>query len=121
MKRDMDLVRKILLQTEEHEHGYAPQSLTIEDHSEDAVGFHIYLMGEAALLRVADVTSFGCKSPRAIPLNITWAGYEFLDAAREPTVWEAAKKKVSSAVVSVGFEVMKLVLAAIAKEKLGLG
>jgi hypothetical protein len=30
MKRDMDLVREILVQIEEHEHGMAPRNLTIE-------------------------------------------------------------------------------------------
>jgi hypothetical protein len=47
MKRDMDLVRKILLQIEEHPHGFAPNYLAIEDYTQEQIGFHVLLMGEA--------------------------------------------------------------------------
>ena len=37
MKRDMDLVRKILMVCADHEHGYAPRGLVIEGYSEEGI------------------------------------------------------------------------------------
>ena len=84
MKRDMDLIRRILFVMEGYEHGYAPKNFAIENYSEEEVGFHVWLMGDAGLLDVIDSTSHDSISPEAFPLRITWAGYEFLEAAREP-------------------------------------
>jgi hypothetical protein len=120
MKRDMDLVRKILLELEKHEHGCAPQPLAIKGHSEEEIGFHLYLMGQAELLRVADPATREDRSPCAVALNITWAGYEFLGAAREPSTWEKAKSKIVSAGVGVTFQVLQAVLVALGKQALGL-
>ncbi len=106
MTRDLDLVRKILLVCEEHPDGFAPQELNIEGYTDDKIGYHVYLAGEAGLLKVADRTHCGCQSPYAMPLSMTWLGHEFLDASRNETVWEKAKKAVGSS----SFDVLKAVL-----------
>lgn len=96
MKRDMNLVRSILLALEEHEHGHAPDELKIEGFSEEQIGFHVHLMGQAGLLNVADATDLGSPSPVGIPPWMTWEGYEFLEMAREPLRWKRAIEKVTS-------------------------
>ena len=40
MKRDMDLVRKILMVCADHEHGHAPRNLMIEGYSDEQIGHH---------------------------------------------------------------------------------
>ncbi|MGB2985731.1 MAG: DUF2513 domain-containing protein [Phycisphaerae bacterium] len=120
MKRNMDLVRKILLVLEEHEHGFAPKKLQIEGHSNEEVAFHVHLMGEAGLLEVYDDTSFDGTSPEAIPAHITWNGYEFLDAARSPSIWEAAKQRIVSEGLGLSFEVLKGLLTALTNKEVGL-
>jgi Hypothetical protein (DUF2513) len=35
--------------------------------------------------------------PTIVPLRLTWAGHEFLDAAREPSRWEKARDLVLKA------------------------
>ena len=47
MKRDMDLVRKILLECEQQESGFPPEKLEIEGYSDAQLGYHVHLMGEA--------------------------------------------------------------------------
>jgi|GEM_PF-7061885 len=47
MKRDIDLVREILLALEEHDHGYAPKDLEIRGYSKEQIGYHVWLMGRA--------------------------------------------------------------------------
>lgn len=120
MKRDMDLVRKILLAVEEHEDGFAPSPLTIDDYTEEQIGFHILVMGEAGLLNVAEVTPYTSNTPQASALWVTWQGYEFLDAAREPSRWEAAKAKFMAGGVGLAFDLLKDLLLRMGREQLGL-
>jgi hypothetical protein len=117
----MDLVRDILLALEEHEHGSAPQQLQIAGYSEKQIGYHVWLMGQAGFLQVADVTACGDPSPVAGPLAMTWEGHEFLAAAHEASAWTRAMEKVTGTGAALSFEVLKATLVGIAKQKLGLG
>ena len=51
MKRDMDLVRQILMLMEDHEHGFAPKSPNVPGYTEEVVGYHLAVMGEAGSVR----------------------------------------------------------------------
>jgi hypothetical protein len=93
----------------EHEHGYAPSPLTIEDYSEEQIGFHVYLMAEARLLQGVDVTSTGDPAPNWLPLYLRWEGYEFLSSVRDDAVWTKTKDTVYSKTGSLGFELLKQV------------
>ena len=53
MKRDMELIRKILLALEERESCLAVGRLTIADHSDDEVGFHVRLILLSPALEMA--------------------------------------------------------------------
>lgn len=77
MEREMELVRKILLTLAEHPHGHAPKQLVIEGYDDETIGYHVFLMGQGDLLDVAVVTGLSSPSPVAIPVSITWKGYEF--------------------------------------------
>jgi len=117
----MDLVRAILLELEKHEHGRFQGKLEVLGYSDEQVGCHVCLLGYGGLLKVIDVTSNGSASPYALPLSITWKGYEFLDAARSDTVWKKAAALITkSGVVSAGFEVLKPLLIKLAMDQLGL-
>lgn len=120
MKRDFDLIRKILLAVESQEHGFVRDPLVIEGHSEEQIRYHIYLLGEAGLLKVADHTHLQSLSPEALPINITWAGHEFIDAAKNETVWAKAKTKVLKPAGGIAFDVLLEWLKAEAKQRLGL-
>ena len=107
MKRDLDLVRKILLALEDHEHGFAPNEFRVEGHTDEEVGFHASLMKQAGLIDAVDMTHGKSPSKTARPRSITWNGYEFLNAARNETIWEKAKSKAQSAGLASMFEVLK--------------
>ena len=91
MKRDMDLVRAILLKIESSDSGYAPRDMSSEGFSEEQVGYHVFIMIEAGLIMGPDVTTRGSSSPQGMATRLTWQGHEFLDASRDPTRWEKAK------------------------------
>lgn len=119
MKRDMDLVRKILLALEEHEEGFAPPDFHVRGYSEDQVGYHVHLMIQGGLLLGCDTTHLGSTSPTASATSMTWLGHDFLDAARDKNVWHQAKAIVEK-LGSAAFEVWKAVLIEVTKRSLGL-
>jgi len=92
MKRDPQLFREILLKCEAHEHGYAPMNLKIDGYTEEQVGYHVHLLGDAGYMDVISMNSFRSnKSPNAKPRSITHSGHEFLDVIRDDEVWKTTK------------------------------
>jgi len=120
MKRNMDLIRDILLKVESDEHGFYRDNLNIEGYTQEEIGYHIVLLGEAGLAHVAEVTAHGDKSPAGIITRLTWDGHEFLDAARDRKIWNKAKDQIGKTLASAGFQVLMLVLNNLAKQQLGL-
>ena len=53
-------------------------------------------------------------------LRLTWAGHEFLDAARNETVWKKAEERVKKSGVDVTISLMKEILNQLLKQSLGL-
>jgi hypothetical protein len=97
MKRDMELIRYILLQKE------AEQPI-IGEHAE--VVYHIALLKEAGFVdAVTRNDQYGIPSDAKI-LNLTWAGHDFLDAARDDKIWHLAKEKFIKPGVSWTFSIL---------------
>ncbi|MGE4527447.1 MAG: DUF2513 domain-containing protein [Rhodospirillaceae bacterium] len=105
MKRDMDLCRAILLHVEGL--GLANYSIDREDfpnHDRQAVIYNADLLINAGFIEGRSGGSFPMVS------GLTWAGHEFLDAARDDTVWNKGKAAVAKAGGGLAFEVLKSVL-----------
>ena len=85
----MDLIRMILLQQET---GEGPPKLA--EYPEKQVVYNVALMKDAGLLDATileDESGFPCE---AALIRMTWAGHDFLDAARDDSLWRKAKEKV---------------------------
>ena len=80
----------------------------------------MWLLGQAGLLTVEVVTTYGSSAPQAIPINLTWAGHDFLDAARNDTIWSKAMDRAKTVGGTLSFEILKKVLDSILKGQLGL-
>jgi hypothetical protein len=113
MKRDMDLVRKILFEMENAPHGYYEGRMAFEGYTSDQIGYHVMLMMQAGLIEGCDVTTHDSFGPEAIPTNMTWAGYDFLDASCDDNRWNKAKDIVKEMGSSVTFDVLKSLLVQI--------
>ena len=113
MKRDIDLVRAILLSVEDGEdsNGHGFMRLNIPGRSREEVSYHVGLLYEAGLVDAANLSAFDGYEWR--PERLTWRGREFLDSARDESVWERAKKE-SRKTGNFSFEVLKVALAAVA-------
>jgi hypothetical protein len=120
MKREMDLVRKIIFALEERPSGFAPSDLTITGYIEEQIGYHVHLMIQAGLLEGADATTSEDKSPQAMATCLTWAGHEFADAARDESRWSKAMAIVKEKGGSVTIAVLTELLASLMKKAVGL-
>ena len=121
MKRDIDLVRHILLAAEARDSAYVNETLQIDGYTDEQVDYHVYLMWQAGLVEASDTSASESTSPSAILHNLTWNGHDFLDAAKSSTVWEKAKEKAKSMGGSLAFDLLKELLVATARSQLELG
>jgi hypothetical protein len=119
----MELIRKIMLAVEQHEHGFAPRELAIEGYTDEQLGYHCYLLGDAELAEVIEIERRGADSPYAVMRKLTWKGHEFLDAAKDDTTWERAKQRLASvgkSLQTVTLGVLQSLLTDVAKQQLGI-
>lgn len=66
------------------------------------------LLAEAGLIEVIDAGS--ASSLYFFANSLTWQGHEFLDAARDDTRWERAKKTALEKGGAMTFELLKAIL-----------
>ncbi len=118
MKRNMDLVREILLQVEATEAGKQIE-LDIPDAGEEEIGQHVELMIGHGLIEGKTVPrgTGAAHSIAAYWINsMTWEGHDFLEAARNDTIWEKAKKKCVEATGGLALDALKTCLVEFGKE-----
>jgi hypothetical protein len=118
MERSMELVRGILAALEQDQSGFASK-VEIEGYSEEQIGFHCLLLGEAGLIECENNTTLASNSPSARPIRLTWAGYEFIDNAKNDEIWGQAKQVVSK-VGEVSFSVWASVISQVVLKNLNL-
>lgn len=83
----MDVVRALLLRAEQ-----AAGQVDVTDPVET---YHVHIMIDAGLIEGRVSEEIGSDLPTKSHIhNLTWAGHEFLDAARSDTLWHEAKDKV---------------------------
>lgn len=102
MHRDMNLVREIML-IAANKTGLEPiDQPSIEGYSEELVQYHIELLIDADLLdgvkrhstnRGTQMSSWSIAVPTKLG-NLTWAGQDFVDAAKDPSLWQRAMNTV---------------------------
>ena len=120
MKRDMDLVRKILEQVEEKHDGEHQITLDIPDFPQNQVHYNVKLLKQHGLLEATDCSGF--EGDHWIPLNLDVGGaHEFLDAIRNDTVWNTVKETVKEKGGSITFEALKLLALKVAASVFGVG
>lgn len=107
LKRDMDLVRRLLLDAEKsadryffvgvHEwRGYDPTESELQSELSEKELFHLDLLEQGGLIQKSvEPHSDGQY------WEITWRGYEFLDAVRSDGVWRKLKEEAEARGISI--------------------
>lgn len=122
MKRDIDLIRKLLIHLEEKPNDKIIMELELDGHDKNDVMYHFILMDQAGLIRCEREVS-STTSDRIIkvyPFSLTWQGHEFLEASRNEKTWNKAKALIKSKSGAISFDVLKALLISMAKETVGL-
>jgi len=119
VKRDVDLIRQIILQAEQaNEKINAGAKFKVKGYDDILVAKHIELFVEADLLKARLTRTDTDGVVGAYVERLTWDGHEFLDAARNENVWNKAKVIIKEKVGTVSFEVLKTLLIKISKSLL---
>ncbi|MCG3148058.1 MAG: hypothetical protein PCFJNLEI_01500 [Verrucomicrobiae bacterium] len=115
MKRDMNLIRLLLLLVE----GEEPKP-DLSGYTQEQQAYHMAKLIEANLV-LGDVSrDNNGMAVGAVATELTWQGHEFLDAARNETIWKKVAGKVAKAGVEVGLPVLQQMLTDTLKEHLGM-
>ena len=127
MKRDLDLIRALLLKVEADPPPRlgptAISSFGIAGHTELEVRHHVDMLLEAEFLsgdsnNIATVDINGTPTLVA-RFKLTWRGYELLDDIRDPEIWRKTKERAKG-VVGLGLGLVWELAKAEIRSKLGL-
>lgn len=122
MKRDMELVRTLLVHFEEKPDDHLVKHVEIEGYDTRTIDYHLILLYEANLIEGEPSVSKSSKRViRVYPMRLTWHGHEFLAAARNDSVWRKTMTKIASAIGDVPFTLLKDLLMQTARDNLGMG
>lgn len=118
MKRDMDLVRFLLLTIESSSERLTASEIQLEGYDSAAIVYHANLLRDAGLIDATDCGTRACRDDKTI-WRLTWSGHEFLDAARSDRTWEAVKREVRTRIVSIPFDALQSLLTQLASRAMG--
>ena len=125
MKRDMDLIRDLLIGIEadprlDGAHWIKPDTqdtlgiIGVSDHSTKEVAYHLEMLIDAGLVA-------GKAGLEEMPIisKLTWQGHEFLDNIRDSGIWGKTKERLRG-LPSVAFSIVVELAKAEARKHLGL-
>jgi Hypothetical protein (DUF2513) len=96
MKRDMDLVRNILLEIESKDKGDGRWiEISIPEVDNKILHEHLFLIFKSGLIEGNDGTTM--SSREFLPKRLTWTGHDFLDSVRDPEIWQKTKDGAKAA------------------------
>jgi len=115
MKRDIDLVRLLLLRSE----GDEDAKRKVEEYADDVRAYHVTIMLDAGLF-IGESDKLADGSYATSVTRLTWNGHDFLDAARNETVWRKARETILRTVGSVTFDLLLEWLKSEGRKQIGL-
>ena len=89
MKRDMELVRLILLGQET---GETPPELS--EYSKETIIYHYQIMDDAGLIVAWAAKDISGIAHGGGVNRLTWAGHDFLDSTKDSKIWKMAKEHI---------------------------
>jgi hypothetical protein len=109
MKRNMDLVRQMLMQIEDSFWRGAVPPYVLRPFTAEEVRYHTHLLTEDGLIEGAAVTAGTRTDSDEARWMLTAKGHDFLDLARDEQRWNQARliiQKVGSAPIAVWMKVL---------------
>jgi len=112
MKRDMDLIREVLLEIEKKYVSTAIYNLKIEGYDMATIAYHCKILHEAGLISSynANYTSDGIYS--FVVGSLTWEGNDYLDKVRDDSIWSKTKEVIIQKGIPLVFDTIKTISTA---------
>jgi hypothetical protein len=105
MRRDWDLIRRILKKIQDDDRS------DLANISPEVLSEHVSMLSEAGLIE-CEADEGG--DPIWVTARLTWEGHEFIESAEDEGLYQQAIQKAKAA-GSVSFEIIKTVIAELAK------
>lgn len=93
MKRDMELIRKLLLLIESNEDDNKELKIP-NSWDRREVAYHLKVLDDAGF--VTNNTKWADDEPMWLYASLTWDGHEFLDSIRNDNIWNKTKEGIKS-------------------------
>lgn len=126
MKRNLDLMREILLMRENSQK-YVVSAEDIDNENLLEVNYNISLLSDAGYIVIEPVLyRIIYDGDRQIPaelygiIRLTNSGHDYLDSVRDPKIYNEVKSKLKSTIESVPLEVIVDVAKTIILKSIGL-
>lgn len=114
MKRDMNLVRELLFLAEAD----GDDAELCKKYGREIVAGHTAILVDAGLVEGVVETDSNGKPFASVIIRLTWLGHEFLDNARNDTIWRKAISIIKDKSVSVSFDVLASLLKSLVSSSL---
>ncbi len=118
-ERNFDLIRLILMELEKSplDSMVTNANLRFEDYDSKVVAFHLEMLKEAGFIDASIAKTADAKrTPQFMVKKILWEGYEFLDNAKNDTIWKKFKAQAEKKGSSMSMAVANGLLTAFAKK-----
>lgn len=116
MKRDMDLVRYLLMTIEDAKGPLHLNDFTCTEWSTEEIKYHLALLGAHGLIDGNAVDAWGNMAIRVRVDGLSWDGADYLDAIRDERVFDRVKRAVKESTGSVTLDVFKSVASMLVLE-----
>ncbi|MBR1828925.1 MAG: DUF2513 domain-containing protein [Atopobiaceae bacterium] len=121
MRRDKDLIRRIVLDVADTNEVLEAKHWEDEKNSHEKVGYHIRLLEEEGYLKASFLNADNDPYYAVLVSKLTMKGQDLAESLRSPSEPEKEGDKLAEVAKDVGVDVIKTVTAAAVASKLGIG
>lgn len=123
MKRDMELIRQLLLDLEAAS-GALDGRHAVDGYTQGEVAYHLALLIKSGLAEGPPPSSVLGNSTQVpdfvLALRLSPAGHDFIDTLRDETVWKKVREKTAKVGSTVALDIVKALGQAVIRQALGL-
>lgn len=111
MKRNWDVIRKILLKVESLPDEYSVILASDFEIDQETVAYHMRILIQAGLIEGECNAAF---SPAQCHITgLTWDGHEFLDRIKRENVWNKVKETARAKSIDLSFDIIKTIASSL--------
>ena len=112
MKRDLDLIRHILLTVESSSEIPVPiDKIATSKYTIEEIAYNIVLLNDAGYVVLKSNPALSNPFEKFYIERMTMSGCDYLDNVRDPEIWAKTKQTISGVVKSAGLDLVKSVAA----------